>query len=161
MLKFDWNMLWTVINLIIFFVLMKVFLFKPIKKTMEKRQELIQKQFKDAADTKAAADEKMADYEKRIANADDEAKKIVDDAKVSAKAEYGKIIDRATVDAARMKKDAQKQIAAEIESARRSAKEDIASLAMEAAEKVVGANVDASTNSEIFDQFLNESSENK
>ena len=40
MLKFDWNMLWTVINLIIFFVLMKVFLFKPIKKTMEKRQEL-------------------------------------------------------------------------------------------------------------------------
>ena len=112
-------------------------------------------------DTKAAADEKMADYEKRIANADDEAKKIVDDAKVSAKAEYGKIIDRATVDAARMKKDAQKQIDAEIESARRSAKEDIASLAMEAAEKVVGANVDASTNSEIFDQFLNESSENK
>ena len=108
MLKFDWNMLWTVINLIIFFVLMKVFLFKPIKKTMEKRQELIQKQFKDAADTQAAADEKMADYEKRIANADDEAKKIVDDAKVSAKAEYGKIIDRATVDAARMKKDAQK-----------------------------------------------------
>lgn len=161
MLKFDWNMLWTVINLIIFFVLMKVFLFKPIKKTMEKRQELIQKQFKDAADTKAAADEKMADYEKRIANADDEAKKIVDDAKVSAKAEYGKIIDRATVDAARMKKDAKKQIDAEIESARRSAKEDIASLAMEAAEKVVGANVDASTNSEIFDQFLNESSENK
>ena len=137
MLKFDWNMLWTVINLIIFFVLMKVFLFKPIKKTMEKRQELIQKQFKDAADTQAAADEKMADYEKRIANADDEAKKIVDDAKVSAKAEYGKIIDRATVDAARMKKDAQKQIDAEIQSARRSAKEDIASLAMEAAEKVV------------------------
>ena len=161
MLKFDWNMLWTVINLIIFFVLRKVFLFKPIKKTMEKRQELIQKQFKDAADTKAAADEKMADYEKRIANADDEAKKIVDDAKVSAKAEYGKIIDRATVDAARMKKDAQKQIDAEIESARRSAKEDIASLSMEAAEKDVGANVDASTNSEIFDQFLNESSENK
>ena len=161
MLKFDWNMLWTVINLIIFFVLMKVFLFKPIKKTMEKRQELIQKQFKDAADTQAAADEKMADYEKRIANADDEAKKIVDDAKVRAKAEYGKIIDRATVDAARMKKDAQKQIDAEIQSARRSAKEDIASLAMEAAEKVVGANVDASTNSEIFDQFLNESSENK
>ena len=30
MLKFDINILWTLINLIIFFVLMKLFLFKPI-----------------------------------------------------------------------------------------------------------------------------------
>ena len=37
------------------------------------------------------------------------------------------------------------------------AREDIANLAMEAAAKVIGANVSAETNSDIFDEFLNES----
>ena len=141
MLKFDLNLLWTVINLIVFFVLMKVFLFKPIKKTLDARKELIAKQFKDAEDANNAAEQKMADYESKIANV-----------------EYGKIISRAEVDTARMKKEAQKQIDAEKESARAAAKEEIASLAMQAAEKVVGANVDDKTNNNILNEFLNESS---
>ena len=66
MLKFDLNLLWTVINLIVFFVLMKVFLFKPIKKTLDARKELIAKQFKDAEDANNAAEQKMADYESKI-----------------------------------------------------------------------------------------------
>ena len=39
MLKFDINILWTLINLIIFFVLMKLFLFK-IKQEAKKASEL-------------------------------------------------------------------------------------------------------------------------
>ena len=169
MLKFDLNLLWTVINLIVFFVLMKVFLFKPIKKTLDARKELIAKQFKDAEDANNAAlsaaqsannaaEQKMADYESKIANVQSEAEQIISDAKDNAKVEYGKIISRAEVDTARMKKEAQKQIDAEKESARAAAKEEIASLAMQAAEKVVGANVDDKTNNNILNEFLNESS---
>lgn len=58
-----------------------------------------------------------------------------------------------------MKADAQKQISAESQKAMLSAREDIASLAMQAAEKVVGANVSEEQNSAIFDEFLKESSE--
>jgi F-type H+-transporting ATPase subunit b len=158
MLKFDWNLLFTVINLVVFFVLMKIFLFKPIKKTMDKRKELINKQFKDAEDANIAAEAKMADYESRIANVEVEAEQIINDAKDSAKVEYGKIIDRAEIDARQLKDNAKKQIQAETENARKAAKEEIASLAMQAAEKVVGANVSDKTNSDIFDEFLNESS---
>ena len=158
MLKFDLNLLWTVINLIVFFVLMKVFLFKPIKKTLDARKELIAKQFKDAEDANNAAEQKMADYESKIANVQSEAEQIISDAKDNAKVEYGKIISRAEVDTARMKKETQKQIDAEKESARAAAKEEIASLAMQAAEKVVGANVDDKTNNNILNEFLNESS---
>lgn len=158
MLKFDLNLLWTVINLIVFFVLMKVFLFKPIKKTLDARKELIAKQFKDAEDANNAAEQKMADYESKIANVQSEAEQIISDAKDNAKVEYGKIISRAEVDTARMKKEAQKQIDTEKESARAAAKEEIASLAMQAAEKVVGANVDDKTNNNILNEFLNESS---
>ena len=55
MLKFDFNFLWTIINLILFFVLMRVFLFKPIKKVIDARKELINKQFQDADDVNAQA----------------------------------------------------------------------------------------------------------
>jgi F-type H+-transporting ATPase subunit b len=100
----------------------------------------------------------MADYESRIANVEVEAEQIINDAKDSAKVEYGKIIDRAEIDARQLKDNAKKQIQAETENARKAAKEEIASLAMQAAEKVVGANVSDKTNSDIFDEFLNESS---
>lgn len=158
MLKFDWNLLFTFINLIFFFVLMKVFLFKPIKKTIEKRQELIANQFKEAEDANAQAEQKMADYDAKIANADAESEQIIADARDSAKLEYNKIIERAEKDADGIKAQARKQIEIEQEKARRASKEEIATLAMQAAEKVVGQNISAKTDSDMFDEFLNESS---
>lgn len=159
MLKFDWNILWTVINLIIFFLLMRRFLFKPIKVTIDKRQALIEKQFKDAADANAQAEELKNEYENKLVDIDDEHDRIIRDAKGSAKAAYSKIVEQAENEAQRLKDDARKSIDFERDRVMRSAKESIASLAMEAAEKVVGANVDAKTDSAIFDEFLNESSE--
>lgn len=158
MLKFDINFLLTIFNLILFFVLMRVFLFKPIKKVMDKRKELIDSQFKQAADINAEAEQKLADYEARIADVEAEGKQIIADARDSAKVEYNKIIDRANDDAEAIKEQTRRQMAIEQENARRASKEELASLAMQAAEKVVGMNVSAKTDSDIFDEFLNEGS---
>lgn len=158
MLKFDINFLFTILNLILFFVLMKVFLFKPIKKVMDKRKELIDSQFKQAADVNAEAEQKLADYESRIANVEAEGKQIIADARDSAKVEYDKIIDRANEDAEAIKEQTRKQMAIEQENVRRASKEELASLAMQAAEKVVGMNISPKTDSDIFDEFLNEGS---
>ena len=138
---------------------MKKFLFGRIKKVMDARKELIQKQFDDAAETNKQADEKLADYEAKIANVDAEGEQIIAEAKDSAKAEYDKIIERAEADAAALKADAAKQIEIDTINAKKAAKEEIASLAMQAAEKVVGKSVSAENDSDIFDDFLKESSE--
>ena len=37
MLSLDWNLLITVINLVIFYVLLRIFLFKPVNNIIEKR----------------------------------------------------------------------------------------------------------------------------
>ncbi len=160
MLKFDWNLLWTVLNLILFFLLMKRFLFKPIKKVMDKRQELLDEQFRNAKDANAAAEEKLADYESKISGAEEEKKQIISEARQSARAEYDKIIDRAEQDSQKMRADAKKQIEEERESSLRSAKEEIASLAAEAASKLVEANITEEDNRNLLDEFLNEGSEN-
>lgn len=160
MLKFDFNLLWTVINLIIFFVLMRLFLFKPIKKAIEGRRAMLDGQFKQAEDTVNEANEKLADYEERIKNVDLEAQGIISDARGKAKVEYNKILEKANDDVAKLKQDARRQIEQETENARRDVKEEIARLAMETAEKVVGESVSAKTDTDIYNEFLSESSEN-
>ena len=161
MLKFDINILWTLINLIIFFVLMKLFLFKPIKKTLDKRKELIEGQFKAAEDKEKKADELQAEYQSQLSGVEDEKKQILNDARANAKAEYNKIIDRAQADADKIKSDAKKASDFECEKARSAVNEQIAALAMETAEKVIGKNVSAETDSELYNKFLNESSDEK
>lgn len=159
MLKFDFNILWTIINLIVFFVLMRLFLFKPIKKTLDKRKELIDKQFKDADDAQKQADELKAQYQSELDGVEDEKKQIIVDARATAKTEYNKIVDRAQSDADKIKADARKAAEFETEKARRSVKEELAALAMETAEKVVGQSVSSQLDSDLYDKFLNESSD--
>lgn len=159
MLKFDWNILWTVINLIVFFLLMKFFLFKPIKKTLDKRKELIDKQFKDAEDAQRQADEIKAKYQSELDGVEEEKKQILVSARANAKNEYNKIIDKAQSDADKIKTDAKKLSDFETEKARRAVKEEIAALVMETAEKVVGKSASPQLDSKLYDEFLNESSD--
>lgn len=159
MLKLDWNILFTLINLVIFYLLMKRFLFKPILKVMNERKEMINNQMQQAEDAKNEAFDLKTQYEDKLRSADEESSKIINEAKQAAKTEYGRILDKAGEDAEKMKENARRQISEESERAKRSAREDIASLAMEAAEKVIGANITPKTDSDIFDEFLNESSD--
>lgn len=159
MLKFDINILWTLINLIIFFVLMKLFLFKPIKKTLDMRKELIEGQFKAAEDKEKKAGELQAEYQSQLSGVEDEKKAIIAEARNNAKGEYDKIVARANDDAVKIKQDAKKASELESEKARLAVKQEIAELAMQAATKVVEKEVSPETNKMLYDQFLNESSD--
>ena len=159
MLKFDINALFTLVNLIIFYLLMKKFLFGRIKKVIEARRKMIDGEFKKAKETNAEADKKLEEYENRIASYKTEGEQIISDAKESAKAEYEKIIGKAESDVASLKAEAEREIEEEKLAAKKASKEEIASLAMEAAEKIVEKNISAETDSAIFDEFLNESSD--
>ena len=48
MLRLDWNILFNIINLIILYLLMKRFLFKPVNAILEKRQQAADAQFAEA-----------------------------------------------------------------------------------------------------------------
>ena len=159
MLKFDWNILFTLINLIVFYLLMKKFLFGRIKKVMDERRELIAKQLSEADEKNEAADSRLEEYEEKLAGAESEGRDIISQAKSEAKIEYDKIIGRAESDVDKMKADARLQIEAERANALRESKQEIAALAIQTAEKVIGANVNAQTDSAMLDEFLNEGSE--
>lgn len=159
MLKFDFNILWTLINLILLFVLMKLFLFKPIKKTLDKRRELIDNQFKDANEKEKSALELYSEYQSQLDGVEDEKKEILIEARENAKTQYNKIMERAQSDADKLKADAKRASELESEKARLMIKEEIAELAMKTAEKIIGDNAGVQTDSNIYDEFLSEGSD--
>lgn len=77
MLRLDWNLLFTVINLLLLFVLMKIFLFKPVQKIIAARQAEADKKFDEAAAKQAEADGLKAQYAKSIASVEEEKSKAM------------------------------------------------------------------------------------
>ena len=73
-----------------------------------------------------------------------------------AEAEKQAIIERSKAEADRIVADANKSIEAERKRALEQAQTEIADLAIEAASKIVGANVDDEKNRRIVDEFLSE-----
>ena len=63
MLSLDWNLLFTVINLVIFYILMKKFVWNKVLGAMDKRQSKIDQQFKDADEDRRAAGALKTEYE--------------------------------------------------------------------------------------------------
>lgn len=159
MLKFDLNFVFTLVNLVIFFILIRVFLFKPIQKVIDKRNEMINEQLENADHAQKQANELREKYEAQLDGVEDEKSRILIDARNSAKTEYENIVSRAETDAEKIKADAKKASDIECEKARLAVKEEIAALAMETVEKVLGESVSVKTDKEIFDKFLSESSD--
>ena len=56
-LKLDWGIIWPIINIVVFYLLLRKFLFGPVSEVMEKRKKMISSDLDDAAQTKAEAEE--------------------------------------------------------------------------------------------------------
>lgn len=160
MLKLDWNLLFTLINLIVFYFLMKKFLIKPIINIMEERKKLIENGLSQARQNQDEALKLKEQYEAALVGARSESSKIVADARQSAKAEYDRVLQEASREAGALMENAQKTIELEKEKAMHDLKSQVAGLAMEAARKVTGKWNHSQEDIELYDQFLSEAGDN-
>ncbi|WP_295210222.1 F0F1 ATP synthase subunit B [Ruminococcus sp.] len=156
MLSLDLSLLWTIVNLLVLYLLLKKFLFKPVCKMMDERTAKIQGDLDGAAQAKADAEKMKADYEAEIADAHSQAVEITNKAKERAGKECDLMIENARAESAKIIKDAEKSIANEKERALDDAKYQIADLAMLAAAKVIKKNVGGESDKETVDDFLSE-----
>lgn len=154
-----WSLVFTVINLLILFVLMKVFLFGRVNKIIDKRAEIIQKQFSDADKAQEEAESLKQEYEKSLSTAKEESAQIVDDARTKAKVEYDRIVNDADKEAERIKDKARQDIEIEREKSLHSLEAEIADLVVSAATKIVGKENTEENNRELYDKFIAEMGE--
>ena len=55
MLRIDSNLIWIIVNLLIFYFLIRKFLFKPVLNIIEKRKQMVTEQFEKADTVNAEA----------------------------------------------------------------------------------------------------------
>lgn len=156
MLKLDWHIIWNIVNILVLFLFMKKFLFKPVTAMMEKRTQTIQDSFDEAEAKKAEADRLKEQYEAEISTANAEAKRIIQASREKANQEYYKRLEELEDEKAKMIKEATAEIELERQNSIREAQQEIATMAVLAASRIIGKNIDINDNKQLFGDFVKE-----
>ena len=152
MIEINMNLVYTIINVIILFLLLSHFLIKPVTDIMEKRKQLIADGLQSAQDAQDGALKMKQEYEAALNGAKQESVQIVENARKSAKAEYDRILEEAG-------NKAKETIRIEREKTIHELKGEITGLAIASAAKIAGGKSDEERESQLFDQFLRETGE--
>ncbi len=156
MLTLNWNIIWTFVNILVLFLFFKKFLFKPVTEMMEKRTQVIEDSLQEAEITKAEALSLKNDYQEELRHAGEEAAQIMNEAREKAASEYNRQIKESKEEAARIMQEAGKTIELEKQKSIQNAQSEIAGIAMLAASKIIGKNLDDNTNKQFLGDFLKE-----
>ncbi len=151
----------TIVNLLVTYLVLKKFLFKPAINFIHKRQAAIENDLKNAKETNRAADAKLAEATARIESSVREASSIVNDAKkqaetqsdsliIEAKKEASEIIARADTDIDRLRTAMMEDM-----------RDDVADLAVTIASRVIKQTIDEGKQRELVDQFIGEEMKGK
>ena len=146
----------TIINLIVLYLLMKKFLFGPILNVMEQRKNMIDQQFASAKDTEEQAYELKGKYEDALKSAKDESMRIVNQAKDEAKVQAERIVKDANTQAGAMLDKAKADIRTEQENAMKAMESRVAEIALDAASKIMGEKNSSQQDLSLYDQFIKE-----
>ena len=152
MIEININLVFTIINLIVLYLLMKKFLFGPILNVMEQRKNMIDQQFASAKDTEEQAYELKGKYEDALKSAKDESMRIVNQAKVQAE----RIVKDANTQAGAMLDKAKADIRTEQENAMKAMESRVAEIALDAASKIMGEKNSSQQDLSLYDQFIKE-----
>ena len=147
MLRIDSNILWTIINLLILYALMKHFLFQPVHDILDKRKQEIESDFALANQQKQEALESKNKANQQLENMQTICDGMLADAKEQASLEYEQIIADANKKSDEMIEQARIKT---IEKAK--AKSEIADLINKAADKITNTKSDE----KLYDDFLKE-----
>ena len=154
LIEFNWSSLMILCNVFILYIILKKFFWEKIKKFMDDRAAAVQDAIDAAEAVNKRADEKMANYSKRIANVEEEGREIIKASKQQADAQAQIIIEEARKQASDIIAKAEKTIEQEKAQAMEEMRKEIASIAMLAAEQIVGKEIDNVGQDAIIEQAI-------
>lgn len=149
-----WGFIFQICNLLLLAWGIKKFLFKPVQAVLAARAAEVDKTYADAEEAKTTAVEMKADYEMRLANAKQEAASIVKHATATAATRADEIVEAAKGDAVAVRKKAESDIERERKKAESELKNEISSIALSIASKVVEKEIDESRHKQFIDEFI-------
>lgn len=156
-LKFEPStIIFSIVNIIILFILLKLILFKPVTNMMNARTEKIKKNIDDAQNNKIESEKLKEEYRAQLEKIKEEANTIINNAHQKAQVEAEELLKKTKAEAEGILKSAREQGQREVEKALEEVKNQVATLALQAASKVIQQNMDNESNRKLVQEFIDE-----
>lgn len=149
-----WQMLVSLANLVILFLGVKKFLYKPVKKMLNDRQNTIDGKYSEAEKAKDEAFTAKQKYEEKLSDAKSEADSIIKSAANTAKARENEIILKAKEEADIIVKQAHENAELEIKKAQDSIKQEIVQVSTLLTGKMLEREINVDDHKRIIDSFI-------
>ena len=149
-----WRVFVTICNTLITFLIVKHFLYKPLRNMLAAREQEVSDLYAKAETDRREAEAMKRDYTVSIANAKQEAADIVSGAQKRAEKRSEEILQQANTEAATLKKRAEESIEQERKKAMNELKGEIADLSVRIASKVVEREVKEDDHKRMIEDFI-------
>lgn len=152
-----WNeLIWGTIAFLILLFLMYRTVFPSINQALKDRRANIEGKLEQAERERSEADELLEQYRRRLRDAEDETQRILDEARANAERVRRELLAKAETDAGRELDRARQAIRAERDQAIRQLRNEVGTLAVELATRVVGDSLDRDRQLRLIDQYIDE-----
>ena len=149
-----WTILFAWCNLLILYLFLKKILFKPVKKMIDSRQQEVDDMYSGAEAAEADAKAMKAEYEAKLAKADEESEEILRTAQRRAILKEEEILKEASTEAMRIRDRATDEIALEKKRMLGEIKDEVSGMAIDIASAVIGREVSDKEHEQFIDQFI-------
>ena len=149
-----WTALFTFCNMLITFSVLKHFLFEPVKKMIDDRQNEIDTMYADADAAKQKAAALETEYQAHLQSIKDERDAMLREATRRARKREEEIVGEAKTEAANIRAAAEADIAQERKKAVNDLKNEIGGMAVEIAGKVVEREIKQQDHQALIDEFI-------
>lgn len=147
---------WTAVNFFVLLALLYKFAFNPINNILEQRTNTIESSLKHAEEVKVEVDQLRKETQNNLIESRKEAQEIVARATKAAEDAKNEMIAKANEETTTIKNKAKAEIQSATEQAKLELKDTAATLAMMAAEKVLGRAITDADQKNMVKEFVNE-----
>ena len=151
-----WEMLFALLNLLILFLLVKKFLYQPVKKMLAERQATIDNEYQEAEEAKRKALSDKQAYEEKLFCAEAQADSLIQSAVQTAQIREQQIIAEAKEKADGIRRQAEEDAKLELRKAEQTIKEEIVSVSTMLAGKVLEREMNEEDHKKLIDSLIDE-----
>jgi F-type H+-transporting ATPase subunit b len=146
--------LWTIITFVVVLVILKAKAWGPLLAALDERERSIREALESADRAREEAQVQQAEHEKRLIEAESQARQIVSEAREAAEKVGQKVVADAKEEAERMADRAREAIQFEKRAALAELRREVADMAVGAAGAILNAELDADRNRKLADDFI-------
>ncbi len=149
-----WQILISLLNLLILFLLFKRFLFKPVNTMLAKRQSEIDARYDEADEAKRLAEEDKLLWDEKIGTVKAETDEMIKKAQDSAKRQSETIVTKARETADGIIRQAETQAQLEMQKAEEGIKREIVEVSTALANKLLEREINVDDHRDLIDSFI-------